>query len=208
MKAVLIVALVLVFSYCSYSQESECINSIYKTIDDVKYRDNFGAIKFLRKSEWQNGFVVMNNGDTLFGKVLLNINGIHIDFKNAVGVQRFRADKYKCFRCGEHFFISKKFDGYHVNAELIEKGKVCFYAYEQISRQEYLSLFYVEKGSDIYGPFTLDWFESATSRSWIYDCFGDYPSLITIMEKEPIKFPDLFKACKTYNCWYKNANAN
>ncbi len=209
-----ILILVNFYNY-SYSQESDCIDSIYRNSkSDESYQDLYSGKFLIKNTQWKNGFVIMDSGDTLIGEVRLYKRGIHIGFRNQSIDKKIRADKYISFKYGDRFFVSKNFTGYPANLELIEKGKLCLYAFEQyvaypgFTVNDVFISFYIEKGKKVYGPFNLDWTDNVGKKSWLNDCFGDCQSLILIIQYKTLKFQDLLKACKAYNCWYQNTFAN
>lgn len=218
MKTIILIVLTafltILLTFNLKSQDLSCIDSIYQNSSrNEAYQGNFEDKIFIIKSNWKKGYIIMNEGDTLIGEIKIHTDGIHIYFRNETLKKKLRADKYKVFKYDKHFFASKKFDNYPFNVEIIELGPISLYAYEQHSNYPGMAggtmrvdlvQFYVEKGSAVYGPFNLNYKDILLDKSWINECFSDCPYLLSKIPQKNLKFPELLKACQSYNCWYYN----
>jgi hypothetical protein len=198
------------FSYLFFesalkSQEFSCIDSLYETTYNVNEYANIYENKL---TKWKKGYMIVSLGDTVFGEVKLHSSGIYAFVRNKGTKKKFRADKYLALKIGDHYFESKKIDKYNINVELLERGEINFYAYEQHSAYPGIGSvnqlqFYIEKGTNIYGPFNLRWLDNMINNSWINDCFSDCPYLLERIPPNNPNFTDILRACRAYNCWFK-----
>lgn len=200
------------FVFCglvSFSQIEVNIDSLYNVFADSSKYDNILRIKlFGMNSEWENGYIVTLKRDTIVGQIKLHEDGIHASVKNGQAVKKYRADKYFAVRYGKRFFVSKKLDGYLVNAELLESGKINLYAYEQVYKGAILmgaggqhrTSYYFENEKYIYGPFSSNWTDFRKSSAF-ESCIGDYKTLLNKYVNKEFKFSDLRIIIKIYNYW-------
>jgi hypothetical protein len=193
------------------SQTKVNIDSLYQVFYNTTEYNEFLRVKlFTMNSEWEDGYIVSLKGDTIYGQIKLHESGIHASVKNANMEKKFRADKYLTLKYGGRKFVSKKLDQYSVNAELLDSGKINFYAYEQIYksgslagyRPQHITLFYMEKNNIIYGPFYSSWEDFTDGFSLLSECINDYNELLIKVKNKEFKYSDLWIIIKIYNYWY------
>jgi hypothetical protein len=197
-----------------YAQTDVNIDSLYTVYsNDVSYDYLFKDKKF-RSAE---GYIVDTKGDTIFGQIFLNIDGIHVDVKNEKIRKKYRADKYKILKYGDRTFVSRKFDMFPVNAEMLEPGKTVLYVLEQkhanavpnfsgstttTSGSTSTLTYYMEKDGVVYGPFNSDFKDFIYGFSLVAECVKDYTDLYERVQQKKFKYSDLRTIVKIYNVWY------
>lgn len=188
------------------AQRSVCIDSIFNDsqLTNAKYISPFGGA-YNTKAEWKDGYVVLNNGDTLFGEIRLHRSAIKIYFRNPEKEKKYKAYNYISFKYGDSQYFQKTLEKYPVNAKLIESGPVSLYAYEQHSWYPFFRFvhelnFYAVKNSKVYLAYRGEWTNIFVKKSWIADCFGDDADLIDKLKDEKLDYSDLVKSVKAYNC--------
>lgn len=202
-----------------FAQADVNIDSLYNIYsENVKYDYLFRDKLRSSVHEGNSGYLIDLKGDTIFGQLFLNVDGIHVKVKNENFKNNYRADKYRILKYGERTFISKKFDMFAVNAEILESGKIKFYAFEQNEQatpspinmsinHSGTVVFYLEKDSVIYGPFNSNFIDFLDGFSLVSASIKDYKTLYERVQQKQFKYSDLRTIVKIYNNWYEKSSA-
>jgi hypothetical protein len=201
-----------------FAQTDVNIDSLYTVYStDVRYDYLFKDKNNSSAHKGDSGYIVDSKGDTVFGQLFLNIDGIHVDIKNEKIKKRYRADKYKILKYGDRTFVSRKFDMFPVSAEILESGKTVLYVVEteytssfpnksgtsMTTKQSISTLtYYLEKDGVVYGPFSSDFKDFIYGSSLVSECVKDYTDLYERVQQKKFKYSDLRTIVRIYNVWY------
>lgn len=205
MKSFILVCLTFVSATFNLTaQQVDCLNSIFNLseLDNEKYSSPF---EVYLNPKWEEGFLTLNSGDTLYGELKLHRSAIKVKFRNQNKKKKYKAYKYISFKYGDRLFYQKTLDKFPVNAELIESGTISLYAHTQHSWIPFFRIdpildFYAEKDSQIFLIHRGYWYNALLPKSWLEKCFSDYPELYEKINGKKLSYSEIIKSIRTYNC--------
>jgi hypothetical protein len=191
-------------------------NNLFSQSENIKsrleyYEENKKNItKFINDNwnPWEKGYVIKNNGDTIYGEIQKQVQGqydlgiLKVVVKNEeIGKKKFRADKALGFKKGDKFYDSRKIeDKPPAYYRKFVDGKIIIYGDEKGNNK---NIFLLNLSKSLY------LFNTSNNKSIILTRYNfsdrlkylieDDKELVEYMEKNNLGYDDWFSVIAVYN---------
>jgi len=165
--------------------------------------------------KYHKGSVILNNGDTLRGKIMFNndySNYNTLIFRDTITNKNtnYKPREVKSFSLDSLIFYRKILNNQWVFECLLLNGDLKVYLYRYYMSTGYTSgtetSYIYEKSNGQY--LMISTYITYPFKKRVSEFFSDYPELSEKIYNKTYKFNDLFLIAEEYNIWLKNKKSN